>query len=361
LHLAGDCVPEEQVALAPLSTLGIGGPARWLLRAEYAEEVAAAHRWAAHRDVPLFVLGGGSNLVIADEGIDGLVLQMTSVGGEFKRRGDLVVAEVSAGEPWDRFVEATVIRGLSGIECLSGIPGTVGGTPIQNVGAYGQEVAETIEAVTALDRTVGALVQIPAKECGFAYRMSRFKGTDAGRFIVLGVTFVLRRGPATVRYPDLRRHLEGAGIVEPTVLDVREAVLAVRRSKGMVIDPADPDSRSVGSFFMNPVVTATERDRIGEAGGAAVPGFDVPDGVKVPAAWLIERAGFQKGMTEGAAGISSKHPLAIVNRGGATARDVLRLASRIKRGVEDRFGVRLKPEPLFVGFGPDPDVDYLRT
>jgi UDP-N-acetylmuramate dehydrogenase len=363
LHLTGECVPVEHVPLAPLSTLGIGGRARWLARAEFAEEVAAAHRWATRRGVPLFVLGGGSNLVIADEGIPGLVLQMTSVGGEFQRRGDAVVADVSAGEPWDRFVEATVLRGLSGVECLSGIPGTVGGTPIQNVGAYGQEVAETIEAVTALDRQAGALVRIPASECAFSYRMSRFKGTDAGRFIVLGVSFVLRRGPATVRYPDLRRQLDAAGIADPTVLDVRNAVLAVRRGKGMVIDPADPDSRSVGSFFMNPIVTAAERDRIAGAAAAPVPSFDAPDGnVKVPAAWLIERAGFAKGTTDGAVGISTKHPLAIVNRGGATARDVLRFAGRIKRGVADRFGVMLRPEPLFVGFdADDPEIELLTS
>ena len=362
MHSAGDRVPEEGVALAPLSTLGVGGAARWLLRAEYAEDVAAAHRWAMRNGALLFVLGGGSNLVVADEGIDGLVLQMTSVGGEFQRRGDQVVAEVSAGEPWDRFVEATVRRGLSGLECLSGIPGTVGGTPIQNVGAYGQEVAETIEAVTALDRKVGTLVRIPAAECGFAYRMSRFKGADAGRFIVLGVSFLLRRGPATVRYSDLRRYLEAKGTAEPTLADVREAVLAVRRSKGMVLDPADPDTRSVGSFFMNPIVTPAERDRIGEVAGTPAPAFDLPDGsVKVPAAWLIERSGFSKGTSDGPVAISTKHPLAIVNRGGATARDVVRLAGRIKRGVEDRFGVRLRPEPLFVGFQPgDTEMGYLK-
>ena len=362
MHLAGECVPEERVALAPLTTLGVGGPARWMLRAEYAEEVAAAHRWAGRKGVPLFVLGGGSNLVVADEGLDGLVLQMTSVGGEFQRRGDLVAVEVSAGEPWDRFVEATVVRGLSGVECLSGIPGTVGGTPIQNVGAYGQEVAETIEAVTALDRKVGALVRIPAADCGFAYRMSRFKGADAGRFIVLGVTFLLRRGPATVRYPDLRRHLDAKGIAEPTLADVREAVLSVRRSKGMVLDSTDPDSRSVGSFFTNPVVTRTALERLGALAGARPPAFDMPDGaVKVPAAWLIEQSGFSKGTTDGAVGISTRHPLAIVNRGGATARDVVRLAGRIKRGVEERFGVRLVPEPLFVGFQPDDaEIEYLR-
>jgi UDP-N-acetylmuramate dehydrogenase len=342
------------VPLAPLTTLGVGGAARWLARAEYAEEAAAAHRWAMRQGVPLFVLGGGSNLVVADDGVPALVLQMTSEGGEFQRRGDLVVAEVSAGEPWDRFVEATVSRGLSGIECLSGIPGTVGGTPIQNVGAYGQEVAETIEAVTALDRKAGALVRIPAGECGFGYRMSRFKGIDAGRFVVLGVTFVLRRGPATVRYPDLRHELEKAGVAEPSTMDVRNAVLTVRRGKGMVVDANDPDSRSVGSFFMNPVVATADRDRFARIAAGPVPAFEMPDGgVKVPAAWLIERAGFAKGMHDGAVGLSTKHPLAIINRGGATARDVVRLASRIKRDVADRFGVRLRPEPLFVGFQPD--------
>jgi UDP-N-acetylmuramate dehydrogenase len=252
-------------------------------------------------------------------------------------------------------------RGLSGIECLSGIPGSVGGTPIQNVGAYGQDVGETIHRVTVYDRVRSATARLAGAECEFSYRSSRFKGRDAGRFIVCSVEFRLRPGAPAPVYPDVVDALHRAGVSSPSVSDVREAVLRIRRRKGMVIDAADPDTRSVGSFFMNPVVTDVRHERIAASAGDRPPGFRLADGrVKVPAAWLIERAGFRKGDTDGAAGISTKHPLALVNRGGATARDVLRLAGRIKRAVVDRFGVWLRPEPVFVGFGSDADLDFLQ-
>lgn len=355
--------PRAGVPLAPFTTLGVGGAARWLGRVDHLEDVADADRWCRDRNIRLFVLAGGSNLVIADEGIDALVVRMGLRGVERSRDGDRTRLVARAGEPWDDVVSTAVARGLAGVECLSGIPGSVGGTPIQNVGAYGQEVADTIERVTVFDRQSGELRTLTASECDFAYRMSRFKRQDADRFIVCEVSFGLRPGPATVKYPDVIGYLERGAIASPTVADVREAVLAIRRRKGMVIDAADPDTRSVGSFFMNAVVAVDVHARLSAgAGNAPVPGFVLPSGeIKVPAAWLIERAGFPRGYTSGRVGLSSKHPLAIVNRGDATAREVVALAVRIKRQVADRFGVWLRTEPVFVGFRDDPDVEYLTS
>ena len=352
-------VPREQVPLAPLSTLGVGGRARWFLRAESPQDVASAHAWARDRGTSLFVLGGGSNVVIADEGIDGMVLQVALSGMAFARNGGDTLVTAGGGERWDDVVAAAVDRGLAGIECLSGIPGTVGGTPIQNVGAYGQEISDTIDHVLVYDTTAGEATTLSARACGFTYRMSRFKREDAGRFVVCRVTFRLREGAPTTTYPDIVSHLERAGVSSPSVAAVRGAVLDVRRRKGMVISD-DPDSRSVGSFFMNPIITAPEYEHVAALAGARPPAFPTAGArVKVSAAWLIERAGFQRGEVDGAAGISGKHTLALINRGGATARDVLRLAARIKRQVGERFGVSLSPEPVFVGFDRDPDVEYL--
>jgi UDP-N-acetylmuramate dehydrogenase len=348
--------------LAPLSTLGIGGAARWLMTVKSDADVVAAHEWGIQRDTTVFVLGGGSNLVIADEGIDALVLQIASRGVTFQPAGADTIVRAQAGESWDALVQQAVERGLSGVECLSGIPGSVGGTPIQNVGAYGQEVADVIDEVVAFDRRTATMVTMGKAECRFGYRMSRFKQEDAGRFVVCHVAFRLRPGVPTLTYPDLIRFMERESIAAPTVADVRRAVLAIRRAKGMVIDAADPDTRSVGSFFMNPVVPAAQHEALVAANpDASVPGFAQKDGqVKVPAAWLIEQAGFARGYEDGAVGLSSKHPLAIINRGGATAGDVLRLATRIKQKVTERFGILLRPEPVFVGFKDDPEVKYLQ-
>jgi UDP-N-acetylmuramate dehydrogenase len=352
--------PHAGLPLGPLTTLGVGGGARWFVRATTGEEIAAAHRWAGDAQLPLFVLGGGSNLVVADTGVDGLVVQIAIDGIDVSRDGSETVFHVGAGESWDRLVAAAVARGLAGLECLSGIPGSVGGTPVQNVGAYGQEVSDTIREVTVFDRDAAQLTTIGGAECGFAYRTSRFKREDAGRFVICEVRFGLRPGSPTVTYPDVVNACAGRAPESVTLDDVREAVLAIRRRKGMVIDESDPDTRSVGSFFMNPVVTADVRQQLADASRTAVPGFPVPDGrVKIPAAWLIERAGFARGHMRGRVGVSSKHPLALVNLGGATAREVVDLATEIKRRVADQFGIGLQPEPSFVGFGDDPDVAYL--
>ncbi len=354
--------PHGAVALAPYSTLGVGGPAQWFMHAERVEDVELADQWCAERGMPLFILGGGSNLVIADRGVRGLVVRMAVRGMAFEPDDTATRLIAGAGEPWDPVVAAAVGRGLAGLECLSGIPGTVGGTPIQNVGAYGQEVAGTIDSVTAYDRAERRIRTLAASECSFSYRMSRFKRDDPDRFVVCRVRFRLHAGPPTTTYPDIVRHLEQHGIGSPSLADVRRAVVDVRRGKGMVLDPDDADTRSVGSFFMNPIVGSVERDRVASATGVEPPAYAMGgDRVKLPAAWLIERAGFRKGDADGAVGISTKHTLALVNRGGATARDVLRLATRIKRTVLEHFGVWLRPEPVFVGFDGDPDVAFLRT
>ena len=340
---------QERVPLAPLTTLGIGGPARWFARATHVEDLPAASEWEGES---LLVLGGGSNLVIADEGFGGLVLQIAIGGVHVTADGDDVLLRAGAGERWDAVVASAVEQDLAGIECLSGIPGTVGGTPIQNVGAYGQEVATVIEWVAAFDRVKRAAVRLSRNDCGFAYRTSRFKREDAGRFVIAEVAFRLRRGaPATVTYPDVVDHLAKQNIQCPTVQSVRDAVLRIRHGKGMVLDAEDPDTRSVGSFFMNPIVDRTTFERI-----APAPHYLMDnDGVKIPAAWLIQQSGFARGHVDGAAGLSTKHPLAIINRGGATARDILRLAHRIKLVVRERFDINLRPEPVFVGFSPDDD------
>jgi UDP-N-acetylmuramate dehydrogenase len=343
-----------------MTTLGVGGSARWFIRATTVEDVAAAHRWCGETGVPLFVLGGGSNVVVADRGVDGLVVQIAIGGVDFDSRGGETALRLGAGEPWDDVVAAAVARGLAGLECLSGIPGSAGGTPVQNVGAYGQEIAQTLVEVTVLDRRSGDLITLSGAECRFTYRMSRFKREDAGRFIVCEVLFALSPGPPTVTYPDVVSHLERSGVVSPSLADVRDAVLSIRRRKGMVIDSSDPDTRSVGSFFMNPVVDADRHARLASAATGPVPGFVLPGGkVKIPAAWLIEQSGFARGYQSGAVGLSSKHPLAIINRGAASARDVLALARRIKRQVADGFDIWLLPEPAFVGFEDDADVTFL--
>jgi UDP-N-acetylmuramate dehydrogenase len=327
------------VPLAPLTTLGLGGPAARLITAYDEGEVVAAVRVARG---PLLVLGGGSNVVLPDEGFDGTVVRIASTGQTRQREGDAVVLEVAAGEDWDALVASCVAEQLVGVEALSGIPGLVGATPVQNVGAYGQDVSQTVVQVRAYDRQADEVVTLT--DCGFAYRWSRFKAAP-DRWVVLAVTYRLSHEPLgrELRYPELARALGVEVGARVPVADVRDAVLRLRRGKGMVIDPADPDTRSAGSFFTNPILPP-------DAVPPGAPSYPEADGlVKVPAAWLIEHAGFAKGAFDGPVGISSKHTLALVNRGGATTADLLRVARAVRDGVRDRFGVELVPEPVLVG------------
>ena len=349
----------EHVSLAPMTTLGVGGPARWFAEAKTLDELREVLRWRSEESLELLVLGGGSNLLIADDGFPGLALRVATRGIEFGSYGGRMIATAAAGEPWDAFVAACVDRELAGVECLSGIPGCVGAAPIQNIGAYGQEVSASIVAVDVLDVATGAARRLSSSECGFAYRDSIFKRESRGRFVVTSVSLALREdGVPSVRYPDLARELERRGASDATLAGVRSAIIAIRAAKAMVIDPADPDSRSAGSFFVNPVIDAAGvariealvSERAGHQRAAAMPRYPVAEGrVKLSAAWLIEAAGFAKGHERGAARISTKHALALVNGGGATAADVAGLAREIRDRVDSMFGVRLAPEPVLVG------------
>jgi UDP-N-acetylmuramate dehydrogenase len=343
--------PREHVPLADRCTLGVGGPARYFVEAGDEAAVREALAWARRRGVGVRVLGGGSNLVVPDEGVDALVVRIALRGLTVRDRQDDVEVEVTAaaGEPWDDVVRYAVERGWSGIECLSGIPGLVGATPIQNVGAYGQEVSETITAVRALDTRSGTVVSLDGAACRFGYRDSHLKTGEPGRYIVLAVTYRLRRsGATTVRYADLTQHLAARGIVAPTPADVRESVIAVRRTKSMVLEAGDPNRRSCGSFFTNPLVTPAAAESVRErAGTPSMPRWDQPDGrVKLSAAWLIERAGFTRGQRDGAVGLSTRHALALVAHDGARAADVLAFARAIVERVRARLGVTLVPEPV---------------
>jgi UDP-N-acetylmuramate dehydrogenase len=351
------------VPLAPLTTLELGGAARYLAEvADGASTVEALH-WAGLQELPVVVLGGGSNVVVADRGIDGLVLRMANRGREISRQGDTVLVRVAAGEAWDDVVAWLVEEDCAGVECLSGIPGSVGAAPIQNVGAYGQELAEVVDHLRVIDQQTLEARELDRGACGFGYRTSRLR-REPGRFVVLEVGMRLRRRrAAAVDYPELARALE-AGSASPTIGEVRAAVLELRRSKSMVIRDDDPNRRSVGSFFINPVLNRNEYadllQRVGRLGiTETVPGFPAGrDGVKVPAGWLIERSGFQRGHREGSAGLSSKHALALVHHGGGTAADLVALAREIRDGVAERFGIRLLPEPVFLGFS---SADPLET
>jgi UDP-N-acetylmuramate dehydrogenase len=354
----------SNISLAPFTTFGIGGPARWFVEAATEGQVVEAAAWAREKGVPLFVLGGGSNLLISDAGFDGLVVHVALCGVKAldtpSQLGQLVqrIYQVGAGEEWDAFVERTVKENCAGVECLAGIPGSVGGTPVQNVGAYGQEVSSVIERVRAFDLKDRVFVEMAAAECEFSYRRSRFNSTDHGRFTVTRVDYRLTPGGApTLGYADVRREIASslpAG-AQPTLVDVAAAVRRIRRSKGMLLVEGDPDCRSAGSFFKNPIVSEEQFREIAGR-GTSPPRFPAGAGpesegrVKIPAAWLIEQAGFHKGYTMGLAAISSRHTLALINSNGATAADIMALARKVSGAVEARFGIRLEMEPVSVGF-----------
>jgi UDP-N-acetylmuramate dehydrogenase len=343
----------EQVTLAPYTTFQIGGPARWFAQAASEDDIAAGIAFAGERRLPLFILGGGSNLLVSDAGFPGLVLHIalrgiTSTQG---KGGSLVSA--AAGEDWDGLVSYAVAAGFAGVECLSGIPGTVGGTPVQNVGAYGQEVSQTIVTVRAFDRENRQFVDLPASSCGFSYRRSIFNSTHRERYVVSRVDYALRENAApNFAYADLVRYFSGRNVVSPTLAEVRDAVRSIRAQKGMLLVPGDADCRSAGSFFKNPIVPVTVLDSLAQELGVekrSIPAYPAQDSeVKLSAAWLIERAGFHKGYALGNAGISSRHTLALINRGGASAAEVITLRDKLIDAISSRFAIRLEPEPVWL-------------
>jgi UDP-N-acetylmuramate dehydrogenase len=349
----------EGVLLAPFTTIGLGGSARYFAECRTDEDITASLDFAGSHDLRVQVLGGGSNTVFSDEGFDGIVIHVASRGITFEVDGLHTIVTTAAGEPWDQFVNAVVAKGLAGVECLAGIPSTVGATPIQNVGAYGQDVSEVIVDVTVLDRQSRKRITLNAVDCRFAYRQSRFKSGDANRYLVTQVRFrLMTDGVAQMRYPDLRKFFEQSGgdawraPGAPGLTAVRDAVITIRKTKSMVLDPADLDTKSVGSFFMNPVVTPSEFEQLQHhyrksGRNDPVPSFKVGDGVKIPAAWLVEHSGFHRGYRLGNVGISRNHALALVNRGG-TAAELLTLARKIQEKVQASFGIMLEPEPVIV-------------
>jgi UDP-N-acetylmuramate dehydrogenase len=357
--LAQSDLIQHNIFLAPYTTLGLGGVARYFAACRTEDDIRTCLDFAESHGLRMQILGGGSNTIFADEGFGGLVMHLASRGMQFERSGTHTFADVAAGELWHTFVDTAVEKGLAGIECIAGIPGTVGATPVQNVGAYGQDVSEVIVEVTALDRATRNQVTLNARECGFAYRQSRFKSADADRFVITRVRFrLLTEGPPRVLYPDVRKFFEQAGDNawripgRQGLAAVRDAVIAIRRRKSMVVDPADPNTRSVGSFFTNPILTPGEfeqlKKRYRRAGGTdQVSSFASGEDVKVPAAWLVEQAGFHRGYRSGNVGISDHHALALVNLGG-TAAELLTLARQIQEKVETLFGVRLEREPVVV-------------
>ena len=341
----------ENVPLAPLTTLGVGGDSRFFVRAETPRDVEDAVAFSRKRGLPLFVLGGGSNVLISDAGWPGLVLQIGIEGIEEEQKA---VFKVGAGIGWDGFVEHCVSRNFAGIECLSGIPGSVGGTPVQNVGAYGQEVSETIRSVLAFDTAENRVRELGAAECGFSYRTSIFNTSQRGRYIILRVTYALEPdGKPRLQYADLQKYFAGRNGA-PSLLEVRAAVRSIRASKGMLISPGDPDSQSAGSFFKNPVLSGSQHEELMRRAAERnlrVPSYPALEQQhKISAAWLVENSGLQKGYTRGPVGISGKHALALVNRGGATAVEVVALKDEIQDRVDRTWGIRLQPEPVFVGF-----------
>lgn len=340
---------QENVPLGKMTTFKIGGNARYFIEVETVSDLEEALGFAERGELDVFILGGGSNILISDEGFSGLVIKIALKGIKTEKKDDGVYVTAKAGEDWDEFVGSCIDEDLAGLECLSGIPGYVGGTPIQNVGAYGQDVSETIVSVDLFDRKDKRRVTLSNAECGFEYRKSIFNTSQKKRFIVLTVTYRLTLGgEPKIAYKDLQKEFEGK---KTSLLKVREAVKEIRKSKGMLVRQGGFDSQSAGSFFKNPIVENSVIEEIKTSIDEKVPFFKVDKNkAKVPAAWLIEKSGFEKGFLSGNVGLSSVHSLALTNRGEATAKDILRLKELIQKGVNEKFGIELIPEPNFIGF-----------
>lgn len=351
--------PQEHVSLAEHTTLQLGGKARYFIECKTLEELRSALEFARSRGLRHHILGGGSNTIFHDDGFDGLVIKIALRGIQFIRLKEDVKMVCAAGEVWDSFVERCIEFHLGGVECLSGIPGLVGAAPIQNVGAYGQEVSETIAEVKALNTRTLSVVHFTNSECKFGYRRSRFNREDQNVFVITEVAFRLHHlAEPCLRYPELQQyvatrvHLDKLGRGCERLQAVRDAVLALRRKKSMVLDAHDPHAKSVGSFFKNPVLSPEQLSALEERCRALeiaekIPTFPFGDRVKVPAAWLLEHAGFHKGYRTGGVGISENHALALVNYGGST-RELLLLAGEIQARVREKFGVTLEREPVLV-------------
>lgn len=349
---------QEDILLAPFTTFKIGGEARYFIEASQDQEIIDAINFADENELRLFILGGGSNILVSDQGYDGLVLKISTKGITSKNldNSDVLVTSKS-GEDWDEFVEFCVNDKLAGIECLSGIPGLVGGTPIQNVGAYGQEVSETIERVEVYDRKSKEILNLSNLDCGFEYRKSIFNTTQKNRFVVLSVDFKLKKdGEPRIVYGDLKNYF---AFQEPSLLEARDVVRHIRRSKGMLVRQGGLDSQSAGSFFKNPIVENEKHIEISQVaknlnfinGEEFVPYYKLNENqVKIPAAWLIEKSGFHKGYQKGNAGLSTCHTLALTNRGNATAKEILQLKQEIQTKIKELFSIELIPEPNFIGF-----------
>jgi UDP-N-acetylmuramate dehydrogenase len=349
---------QENVHLAGLTTFGVGGPAYRFVAVSTQEEAARALSFAREQGLPLFILGGGSNLLISDNGFPGLVILNRIKGFSAMRENDAALVTAGGGEDWQEFVDRCVAEGWQGIECLAGIPGTVGASPVQNIGAYGQEVAQTIVQVEALETATGNAVRFEKGECGFAYRNSIFNSTEAGKHLITGVTFRLVPGGAPhIAYRELEERL--AANAAPTLGAVRDTVLSIREGKGLLIRDGFENFKSAGSFFKNPIVTAEEYEKIARviegAGGFANWAWPMETGtVKLSAACLIQCAGFQRGHRKGAAGISPHHTLIMVNYGGASAREIIAFAAEVRQRVFERFSVPLVPEVRLIGFDGTP-------
>jgi UDP-N-acetylmuramate dehydrogenase len=345
---------QEHVLLAPYTTLQIGGPARFFCEVTTEAELLEAIHFARQHSLKLFTLGGGSNLLIADSGFDGLVLHIAlRTPTEVKREGKYLDSTAAAGTEWNRFVLEVCQQGISGVESLAGIPGSVGGTPVQNVGAYGQEVADTIVSVRAFDLETSAFVSLTHAQCNFAYRSSLFNTTHRDRYIVTQVTFRFDSAAApNLTYADLQRYF-AEHAAAPTPMEIYNAVREIRHRKGMLLVEGEADCRSAGSFFKNPIVPASTLANIATALNVPVekiPHWPATDGnIKLPAAWLLEQAGFPKGFQQGNAGISSRHTLALINLGHATAADMVHLRDVIQQQVKARFNIQLEQEPVQLG------------
>ncbi len=350
---------EKNVLLSNHTNIGLGGKANYFLKCATTEDIYYGLNFAKGNALNIQVIAGGSNIIFPDEGFNGVILLISLKGVEFSEKDESVYAKVSAGESWDEFVASIIERGLTGVECLSGIPGSVGATPIQNVGAYGQEVKETISEVKAIDKVTLEIVSFNNLKCNFSYRNSRFKSADKDRYIITEITFRFNKNKAPeIKYEELKKHIELNSHLEKQpdlknkLIQIRSAVLELRKKKAMVIDKNDPDSRSCGSFFLNPVLNETDYKKfivnINE-NSDSIPVFKYGNDYKISAAWLVEKSGFHKGYEKNGAGISNKHSLALVNINGTT-KSLLVLAEEIEKKVFEKFGIQLKKEPVIIGY-----------